>query len=188
MCGGILLDQTSIVLKNDRLYLRELNESDWIDVHKYASQTRVSKHQVWGPNTEEESKAFVQQVLADKDKRPRTRYLFAIVINDLDRMIGAGEINIRDTANKSGEIGYIVNPDYWGKGIATDVATLLISFGFDSLNLHRIYAYCSPTNIGSKKVLEKVMSHEGRLRENLLLKEGWRDSLVYSVLEQEWET
>lgn len=52
--------------------------------------------------------------------------------------------------------------------------------------MHRIYATCDPRNIGSSKVLEKVgMTREGRLREDLLIKDRWRDSLVYSILEHE---
>lgn len=65
---------------------------------------------------------------------------------------------IRDFANKvGGEIGYIMNPDYWGgKGIATQSAKLVMTFGFETLKLHRIYATCDPRNIGSSKVLEKI--------------------------------
>jgi [ribosomal protein S5]-alanine N-acetyltransferase len=102
-------------------------------------------------------------------------------------MIGAGELSIRDFSNKSGEIAYIVHPDYWGRGIATDVASLLIDLGFSKLKLHRIFATCDPRNIGSSNVLEKVgMTLEGRIRDDLLLRDGWRDSLLYSVLEFEW--
>jgi RimJ/RimL family protein N-acetyltransferase len=73
-------------------------------------------------------------------------------------------------------------------GFATEVAKLLIEFGFRELNLHRIYATCDPRNIGSSKVLEKIgMSKEGRIREDLLIKDGWRDSLLFSILEQEWK-
>ncbi|MBO1581594.1 GNAT family N-acetyltransferase [Bacillus sp. XF8] len=170
------------------MLLRELTNHDWIDVHKYASQDKVCEYQPWGPNTVEDSKDFVKQVIKDASQEPRTRYVFAIVEKDIERMVGAGELNIRDFTNKNGEIGYIVNPDYWGKGLATDVANLLIDFGFSELKLHRIYATCDPRNIGSSKVLEKVgMTKEGRMRENLLIKGGWRDSLLYSVLENEWK-
>jgi len=66
----------------------------------------------------------------------------------------------------------------------------VITFGFDTLKLHRIYATCDPRNIGSSKVLEKVgMAKEGILRENMLMKDGvWRDSFLYSVLKQEWSS
>ncbi|GGH81097.1 RimJ/RimL family protein N-acetyltransferase [Pullulanibacillus pueri] len=173
-------------LNNERLYLREFNESDWVGVHRYASQDIVSKYQVWDSNSEEETKTFVNQILKDKLKKPRTRYVFAIIIKKDDALVGAGEINIRDFLNKSGDIAYIVNPMYWGKGIATEAAKMLIGFGFEKLNLHRITAYCNPDNLGSKRVLEKAgLTQEGKLRENLLMKNGdWRDSLVYSILDK----
>ncbi|MDY0409775.1 GNAT family N-acetyltransferase [Paracerasibacillus soli] len=80
-----------------------------------------------------------------------------------------------------------MNPKYWKMGFATEVANLLISYGFKQLKLHRIFATCDPRNIGSLRVLEKVgMMKEGRIREHILIKDGWRDSLLYSVLEQEW--
>lgn len=126
----------------------------------------------------------MNQVIKDSTQEPKTRFVFAIIYNE--RMIGAGEINIRDFTNKGAEIAYIINPDYWGKGIATHAATLLIDFGFKKLKMHRIFATCDPRNIGSLKVLEKVeMTKEGRIRENLLIKDGWRDSLLYSILEHE---
>lgn len=180
------MEHIKVSLSNERLSLREFSKDDWIDVHKYASQYIVCQYQPWGPNTEEDSEYFVDQVVKDSIQQPRTRFVFAIVYKE--NMVGAGEFNIRDFTNKVGEVAYIVNPDYWGKGIATDVAKLLIDFGFKELKLHRIYATCDPKNIGSSKVLKKVgMIKEGRIREDLLIKEGWRDSLLYSVLEQEWK-
>ncbi|WP_245976727.1 GNAT family N-acetyltransferase [Oceanobacillus arenosus] len=182
---GIIIEHTKISLSNERLLLREFTESDWIDVHKYASQDIVCQYQPWGPNTEEDSKDFVNHVIENSTQEPRRRFVFAIIYNE--NMIGAGEFNIRDFTNKVGEVAYIVNPDHWGKGIATEAATLLIDFGFEKLKLHRIYATCDPRNVGSSKVLEKVgMTKEGRIREDLLIKDGWRDSLIYSVLEHEW--
>lgn len=69
------------------------------------------------------------------------------------------------------------------------MAHLLVNFGFKELNLHRIYATCDPRNGASAKVLEKIgMVKEGRLRENLLIKGGWRDSFVYGILEHEWNS
>ena len=175
-------------MNSSSIYFREMEERDWSDVHEYASVEKVSLHQPWGPNSLAESQEFVRQSIVDANVLPRTRFVFAIVAAESDKMIGAGEMNIRDLTNKEGELGYIVNPDYWGRGIAPEVARLVIQFGFEKLNLHRIYATCAPQNIGSQKVLEKIgMVREGRLRENLLLKEGWRDSLIYSVLQHEWE-
>ena len=60
----------------------------------------------------------------------------------------------------------------------------IISFGFETLKLHRIEAGCAVDNIGSFKVLEKAgMIREGRLRQVLPLKTGWSDNFEYSILE-----
>jgi ribosomal-protein-alanine N-acetyltransferase len=108
--------------------------------------------------------------------------VFAIVEKSTEKMIDAGEFNITCSTHKNGEIGYIVHPDYWGKGIATEVAKLLVNIGFKEFQLHRIYATCDPRNIGSSKVLAKIgMTQEGRLRDALLIKDGWRDSLVFGI-------
>lgn len=184
----IRIAQTNLSLSNERLSLRQFKEDDWLDVHMYASQEIVCQYQAWGPNTEEDSIGFVKQVMKDASQQPRKRFAFAVITKNNKQMIGAGELTIRDFNNRNGEIAYIVNPDYWGRGIATDVATLLIDFGFTKLHLHRIFATCDPRNIGSSNVLEKVgMTLEGRIREDLFIKDGWRDSLLYSVLEHEWE-
>ena len=166
-----------------------MRKKDWIDVHKYASQPIVCQYQPWGPNTEIDSKDFVKQVVEDAKLAPRSRYVFAVFDQENNQMIGSGEFNLRDPSNKVGEIAYIINPDFWGKGIATEVAKLLIEFGFKAFHLHRIYATCDPRNSGSIKVLEKIgMTKEGRMREDLSIQDRWRDSLLYSILEQEFRT
>ncbi|RHW40126.1 N-acetyltransferase [Lysinibacillus yapensis] len=172
-------------LTGRKILLREMKEADWVDVHKYASLSAVCEYQPWGPNSEEDSWEFVQQVLADAKEYPRSRYVFAMIAEE--KLIGSGEIAIRDFIDRKGEIGYIVHPDYWGLGYATEMAKLLIDFGFSQLNLHRISATCDPRNIGSVRVLEKAgMAREGTIRDDFLLHNGWRDSYIYGVLEQEW--
>lgn len=174
-------------LKGERVIMREIEEKDWVDVHKYASQQLVCRYQPWGPNSEEESKDFVKKIIADAKKNPRSRFVFAIILKGNGNMIGSAEFIIQDYSNKIGEIGYIINPDYWGMGYATEAAKLIIEFSFTNFNLHRIYATCDPRNVASSKVLEKIgMTKEGRMREDLLIKDGWRDSLLYSILVQEW--
>lgn len=176
-------------LESERIVLKEMRERDWRDVHKYASQPIVCQYQPWGPNTEIDSKEFVNQVIEDAKLEPRSRFVFTVIDKGNNQMIGSGEFNLRDLSNKVGEIAYIINPDVWGKGIATEVAKLLIGFGFKVSRLHRIYATCDPRNSGSIKVLEKIgMTKEGRMREDLWIQDGWRDSLLYSILEQEFST
>ena len=171
-----------IKLAGKKIYLREFKEDDWTAVHEYASNELVCRYQPWEPNTEEDSRGFVRQNIYDAGLYPRKRYALAIIESETQRLAGAAELHSRDIHN--GEIGYSLHPRFWGRGMATEAARLLIDFGFKELHLHRIYATCDPRNIASYKVMEKLgLTFEGRMRENLLIKDGWRDSLLYSILE-----
>jgi len=57
---------------------------------------------------------------------------------------------------KETDIGFRFLPEYWGKGIATEVSIEIIKYGFEKLNLHKIVGIAIPDNIGSCKVLEKI--------------------------------
>ena len=177
-----------VIQENKRIFMRELEERDWIDVHKYASQEKVCQYQAWGPNTEKESKEFVENIVHDAQLEPRSRFVFAVILKDSKEMIGSGEVITRDHVNRIGEISYIIHPHFWAKGFATEVAVALISFGFNALLLHRIIGTCDPRNDASAKVLEKVgMTKEGKMRENVWIKDEWRDSFLYSILKHEWQ-
>lgn len=174
------------MLETDRFFLREFMKEDWEAVHSYASQEIVSRYQPWGPNSVGQIQQYIADVLKQQLKKPRVSFTFAVVWKETEEVIGAGELSALDFTNQSGEIGYILHPDYWRKGIATELARLLMKFGFEKQRLHRIWASCDPQNSSSQKILEKVgMIKEGELRQNLRMNGGWRDSLLYAILEGE---
>lgn len=176
-----------IRLTGQRLVLRDLEMADWPAVHAYSARPEVARYQPWGPNTPDESRAFVEQVIAAAQAMPRIEYQLALTLTAGGRLIGTGALWIRSIDHGQGEIGYFLHPDHWGRGYATEAARLLLDFGFGTLDLHRIGAICDPRNVASARVLEKMgMTHEGRLRETMRLRDGWRDSAVYGILAQEW--
>ena len=86
------------------------------------------------------------------------------------------------------EIGYEFDPIYWNHGYATEAAHVMVDYGFNRLDVHRIWAACVADNTGSAHVLEKLgMKLEGRFRENRYYKDRWWDSLYYAILEDEWK-
>ncbi|WP_398940048.1 GNAT family N-acetyltransferase [Streptomyces sp. IB201691-2A2] len=71
--------------------------------------------------------------------------------------------------------------------LRTGIGRQLLSRGFGQLGLHRIFATCDPRNLGSARVLAKLgMTYEGHLRHTAWIRDGWRDSLTFSILEEEW--
>lgn len=75
----------------------------------------------------------------------------------------------------------------WGPNTA-DQTLSFVSQALDDAQKVPKTRFAQARNSGSSKVLTKIgMTYEGRLRDALLIKDGWRDSLVFSVLEQEWD-
>jgi len=167
----------------DDVRLRPLTAADWPAVHDWAKLPESSTYQGWGPNTEEQTREYCKQTAKVWKQRPQLRFAYAILLDD--RVVGTADLLVRGEGQ--GEIGYGVHPRVWGRGIATTVARRLLRTGFDERGLHRIYATCDPRNLASARVLTKIgMTHEGRLRETMLIHDGWRDSDLYAILEGEW--
>jgi len=174
------------VIMAKRLLLRDLKETDQQAVHEYASDSEVVRYMDWGPNTEEETKGFIQRALAGQEEQPRRNYTLAIILKTKAKLIGSCGIHVSNPDSREGWIGYCLNRKFWGKGYATEAANALVDFGFDKLKLHRIFATCDPANMASAHVLEKVgLKREGHLRQHKWAKGRWRDSLVFGILGQE---
>jgi RimJ/RimL family protein N-acetyltransferase len=181
-------NSNNLLLETERLILRDFVEEDWRDAHEYDSDPEVVKYQPFGPNTEEETKTHISRAIARQRESPRMFYDFAIVRQSDKKLIGECSINITNAGDKEAMLGYLLNRKEWNQGYITEVARKVIAFGFEQLGLHRIIASCDPANTGSYRVMEKNgMQREGYLREEKMFKGVWRDFLLYSILEKEWQ-
>jgi [ribosomal protein S5]-alanine N-acetyltransferase len=177
----------ALLLSTERTRLRDFTPGDWTAVQAYGSRPEVYRFQPWGPLTPPEARGYVEQTIAQAQEQPRTNYTLAIALAATDEVIGSCGLIIRSQQFRQGEIAYFLHPDHWGRGYATEAAERLLDFGFTALGLHRLTATCDPRNAPSRRILEKIgMRYEGTLREAVLIREGWRDSLLYSLLEHEW--
>ena len=81
------------------------------------------------------------------------------------------------------EIGYMLHPDHWNKGIMKEAMKPVIQYGFGSLNLHSIEAHINPGNIASGKLLEKCgFTREAYFKEDFCFKGNFIDTAIYSLL------
>lgn len=85
------------------------------------------------------------------------------------------------------EIGYMLLPEYHGKGIATEAIKAAVAYGFDQMKLHSIEAIIDPENAASAKVLEKNgFLKEAHLRENEYYNGKFVDTVIYALLKSDW--
>ncbi len=179
--------RASVEIRTKRLLLRELQYSDLEAVHKYSSDPEVVRHMDWGPNSDNDDKQFVERTIARQKERPRRNFTLAITMKDTKSLIGSCGIHKSNITDREGWIGYCLSRQYWGRGFGTETARALLHFGFENLNLHRIFATCAPANTASAHVLEKAgMRLEGHFRQHRWTKRKWRDSLVYAIIDKEW--
>ncbi|WP_432407681.1 GNAT family N-acetyltransferase [Wukongibacter sp. M2B1] len=175
------------IVETNRLILRELIETDIEAVHEYASDPVNSKYVPWGPNTLEETEDFVRLYIKYQNQRDRVDFELAVIEKCSGKLIGICGLHISDKENNGGWIGYCINKPYWGKGYGTEIAENLLKLGFRKFELHRIYATCHPSNVASERILQKIgMKKEGYMRKDVRFKGGWRDSLLYAILEDEY--
>lgn len=168
--------------------LRDFEEPDWKLVHEYSSDPEVVRFMPWGPNTVEDTQNFIRRSIANQQEQPRKNYSLAALLTSQNVLIGSCGIYVSNPDLREGYIGYVFNRNYWGKGYATETSKALLRFGFEQLKLHRIYAYCNPSNIASARVLEKSgMNLEGHFREHRWFKGKWVDTLQYAILDHEWK-
>lgn len=171
-------------LQTERLIIRDLIPSDWTAIHTYTAMPEVTTYTAWGPNTEEDTQQYIQQVIDWQNEQPRQHYELGICLQSDGTLIGGVGIHIQST---NAEMGYVLHPDYQGSGYVTEAAQALLGYAFDTLSIHRVYATCRPANIASEKVMQKLgMTREGMLRQHWHYKGEFHDSYLYSILANEY--
>ena len=174
-------------LETERLILRRMKPSDLADVFDYAKRSEVSEFLLWYPHDE---LAFTRRYLKIVDtKYKRGEFYDWAVVNKADgKVIGTAGFTRFDIFNNTGEIGYVLNSEYWGRGLAAEASRAVITFGFEVLGLRRIEAKYMIENTSSRRVAEKCgMSEEGILRESVYAKGKYVDVAVASILSDEYK-
>lgn len=176
-----------VVATTARLSIRELCEADFDVVHSYASDEEVVRFLPFGPNTEDATSRFLERARAAARAKPRIEYDLAVVRSHDGRQVGAVTLRRDGPGHPQAMLGYCLSREAWGHGFATEAAAAVLRLGFEELGLHRMWAGCDPENIGSVRVLEKLgMRREAHFRQDFLGRAGYRDTLVFAILEDEW--
>ena len=174
-------------LETDRLLLRRMRVGDADDMYAYARRADVTEYLTWTPHPDRRYTTDYLQYLATR-YRVGDFYDWGVTLRSNGRMIGTCGFTSFDFAHNSAQVGYVLNPDYWGKGIAPEALHAVMCFGFHELNLHRIEAHYIIGNDRSRRVMEKVgMSYEGTRREAMQIKGLYRDIGVCAVLRDEFQ-
>ena len=175
------------IIETERLRLRHLEESDTDSLFEIFSDREALRF--WGfPPFNKRGEA--EKLLADIHDhfRQKTLFQWGIALRSDDKVIGTTTLFRYDEQSRRAEIGYILNRQFWGKGLINEALRALVTFAFEELNLHRIEADIEPRNASSIKTVERLgFQKEGYLRERWIVDGEIQDSLFYGLLKSDWE-
>lgn len=145
-------------ISTERLVLKPLGKNYLKSTVQYALDYENTKYMCHLPNeTVEETEKFLADA-EDEWKKEQPEFLeFAIIYHDIH--IGAVSVYFEQDA---GELGWIINKNYWGNGFAYEAAKALIDYAKAEIKISHFLAHCDAKNIASYKVMEKLgMSKTG---------------------------
>jgi ribosomal-protein-alanine N-acetyltransferase len=173
------------IIETDRLILRDLRFEDADAYFHYHNLDAALEYYDWRPNSLDEAIESIRSIRADYEEQ---KYLhFAITLKESDQLIGDCGIFFAD---HKGEINYMLDPTYWGKGYMKEALTGLMSLCFKEADVYRIQAMTLPDNDASRSMLTSLnFTCEGTLRKYGFnaLKNDYIDLLMWSLLKSEFE-
>ena len=171
------------VLTTDRLVLRELTPDDAPALFAMRSDDRVMRR-IGRPRATglEDAVALIGRIA--KDRSANEGITWGLTLHGGDTIIGTIGYYRLKLEHHRGEIGYMLAPDHWGKGLMGEALDAAVTCGFARFKFHSIEAVTDPRNAPSNKLLERHgFVHEGLFKENFHWNGEFQDSAVWSKLE-----
>lgn len=102
-------------------------------------------------------------------------------------IVGTASLFAFDAPSQRAEIGYILAPRLWGRGLMQEALRSLVAYAFGELGLRRLEADIDPRNERSARSLQRLgFRREGLLRERWVVGGEVSDSALYGLLAREW--
>lgn len=164
-------------IETARLTLRFFAPADFDDLCAYQSRPDVARYLHWHARDPVQVRQALEQQCGETSLETEGDWLtFAVVWREAGRVIGEVGLRSLSREHRLGETGFIFNPDYKGRGLATEAAVAMLALGFDSLRWHRIIGSCDARNDRSARLMERIgMRREAHFVENEFVKGRWAD-------------
>lgn len=169
-------------LETERLYLRRVVKEDVNEIFALRSDQEVMKY-IPRPLVKTKEEALAHIAMIDEKIDSNEGINWAITLKGNPKLIGIiGHYRIRPEHFRA-EIGYMLLPEFKGKGIISEAIKEVVNYGFEVMKLHSIEAIIDPENIASEKVLQKNdFVKEAHLKENEYYDGRFLDTVIYSIL------
>ncbi len=142
-------------LETQRLILREFQEKDVSQLAPILANPRVMKFSPTGILSTSQTQTKINSFMTSYKAFVFGKW--AVILKESNRLIGYCGIAIEQIENvNEPEIGYRLDPEFWGKGLATEAALTTIKYGFEQLKFPYILGIVERANTASIRVLGKL--------------------------------
>lgn len=171
------------LLKTERLLLRQLGNDDINEVFFLRSDERVLQYLGKEPaQSLKDAEDFIQRISIAVQNGESIMWALTLKENP-SKIIGTICLWNIIKEHFRAEIGYLLHPDHWRKGLMKEAIEKVLEFGFGSMNLHSIEARLSTKNIASASTLESTgFVKEGHFKEDFFFRGSFEDTSVYSIV------
>jgi len=176
------------MLKGKLVTLRPVRRSDKQFFLKWCNDPEVIQFDTdYVPLTEmEQEKWWTEPSSSDGSN---VHFMMEAVVQDGAKPVGFLGLHYIDHKDRHASAGIIIGEkDYWSRGYGAEAAGLLLRYGFEELNLHRIYAGIWSFNARSLGLCLKMgFREEGRRREAVFKNGVYCDEVMFGLLRSDWE-
>lgn len=179
----MVLSNTSLenirLFDSERLYVRHLKKDDIEGFYKMQSNPNVMRYIKPSMNYEE-SRKELNRFIEYYNKRDMMFRIWALVEKDTDSFVGICGVYLNQ--NEEFEIAYRFQESHWGKGFGKEIAESLVNFCFETFNYDNLFAYVVEGNLGSTKILDRLMELKGEV---FLVEENAKN-YIYQIKKENW--
>lgn len=171
-------------LEGKKIYLRPLELEDSERYYEWFNNPELRRFLMLPfPVSRLQEKEFIERIIRSKED-----IVVAIVLKKGDRLIGNVGLHRIDRVNRCAWLGIAIgDPEMVSKGLGTEALRLMVEYGFRTQNLHRIELQVHEFNERALAAYQKIgFVEEGRRREAVYSGGKYHDSILLSILKDEW--
>lgn len=172
------------IIETERLLLRRITNDDVNEVFELRSNPETMKY-IPRPLVKNTEDALEHIAMIEDKINTNVGINWGITLKNDPKLLGIIGYYRMQPENYRAEIGYMLLPEFHGKGIISEAVNRLIKYGFNDLKLHSIEAVIDPENFASEKVLQKCgFIKEAHFKESEFYEGRFLDKVIYSLLDK----
>ena len=177
------------MLRGEKVLLRPIKRSDITNYLKWFNDSEVIYYlAMYLPMTEMAEEKWIEDAASRTQAGTSVYFIIEAIEGDSSKPLGTIGLHGISPKDHVGTFGIAIGEkDYWGKGYGTEATQLILEYGFQQLNLHRISSSAFAFNERSIRLHKKVgFKDEGRQREAIFKNGSFHDHIMFGILRDEW--